>query len=369
MNLTLHHLRLSALAVLLLLSSCSFIEGINSALPDNRNDYQHSRTLPPLEVPPTLNSDNIVDDFKVDSTRLSEYQEQQNSEVQPRATAISTTPQMQQESVKLQLRRDGSLRWIAADYAPEKLWDGVKQFWRDAGYVLQVVERDKGLLETDWLEKEGERIKFRVRIEPGYISDTSEIFLSRRSEKEIDESDTYVYRISWEPLPADPVKEESTLRTLLSYLVTVENQGQLGTVLASTDDDMTTSASSNTKVGQLDKTADGLALRLKENQQRSWRMVGLALDRAGFTIEDRNRHEGEYQIRYIDPDKKGKKKGFWSGLFGGGDDKAAKPEDFYYLRLTETVDETLVHIINDKGNVDSSATAERMLSLIQNQLR
>jgi outer membrane protein assembly factor BamC len=35
---------------------------------------------------------------------------------------------------------------------------------------------------------------------------------------------------------------------------------------------------------------------------RSWRRVALALDRIGFTVEDRNRSQGIYYVRYIDPD-------------------------------------------------------------------
>src|SRR2546426_1103007 len=34
---------------------------------------------------------------------------------------------------------------------------------------------------------------------------------------------------------------------------------------------------------------------------RAWRRVGLALDRVGFTVEDRDRSKGTYFVRYIDP--------------------------------------------------------------------
>jgi outer membrane protein assembly factor BamC len=35
---------------------------------------------------------------------------------------------------------------------------------------------------------------------------------------------------------------------------------------------------------------------------RAWRRVGLALDRVGFTVEDRDRQKGQYFVRYADTD-------------------------------------------------------------------
>jgi outer membrane protein assembly factor BamC len=43
------------------------------------------------------------------------------------------------------------------------------------------------------------------------------------------------------------------------------------------------------------------ALEVDEPFDRAWRRVGLALDRGGFTVEDRDRSAGLYYVRYIDP--------------------------------------------------------------------
>ncbi len=49
---------------------------------------------------------------------------------------------------------------------------------------------------------------------------------------------------------------------------------------------------------------------------RAWRRVGLALDRSGFTVVDRDRSTGIYFVRFSDPDagmtRKDRQKGFLS---------------------------------------------------------
>ncbi len=41
---------------------------------------------------------------------------------------------------------------------------------------------------------------------------------------------------------------------------------------------------------------------MREGFDRAWRRIGLALDRGGFTVEDRDRSQGVYFVRYIDPE-------------------------------------------------------------------
>ena len=51
------------------------------------------------------------------------------------------------------------------------------------------------------------------------------------------------------------------------------------------------------------KSSDGTeALQVNEPFDRAWRRVGLALDRVGFTVEDRDRQKGQYFVRYADTD-------------------------------------------------------------------
>jgi hypothetical protein len=58
------------------------------------------------------------------------------------------------------------------------------------------------------------------------------------------------------------------------------------------------------------------ARQVDEGFDRAWRRVGLALDRAGFTVEDRDRTQGIYFVRYINDATE--TKGFFSKLFSWG---------------------------------------------------
>ena len=70
---------------------------------------------------------------------------------------------------------------------------------------------------------------------------------------------------------------------------------------------------------KLASSTDGSGtLEVNERFDRAWRRVGLALDRVGFTVEDRDRSKGLYFVRYIDPDaacqeghRLARQAGFW----------------------------------------------------------
>ena len=59
----------------------------------------------------------------------------------------------------------------------------------------------------------------------------------------------------------------------------------------------------------------GTGLQVDDGFDRAWRRVGLALDRSGFTVEDRDRAQGLYFVRYIDPKAAKAEPGFFAKLF------------------------------------------------------
>jgi len=113
-------------------------------------------------------------------------------------------------------------------------------------------------------------------------------------------------------------------------------------------------------------------LQVEEPFDRAWRRVGLALDRIGFTVEDRDRAQGLYYVRYVDPDadNRSPNKGFLSRLaFWRSDDKPAQAGSEYRLRVEGQGDASRVSVLSREGGVDNSDTARRMLGLLQQQLR
>jgi outer membrane protein assembly factor BamC len=122
----------------------------------------------------------------------------------------------------------------------------------------------------------------------------------------------------------------------------------------------------------LQKSGDSSgALALNEQFDRAWRRVGLALDRVGFTVEDRDRSKGVYYVRYIDPDADNKtadSKGWFSRLkFWGGNDKQKNEQ--YRVMVKDEGERAQVNVLTKEGAAERSATANRILSLLYDQLK
>jgi len=126
---------------------------------------------------------------------------------------------------------------------------------------------------------------------------------------------------------------------------------------------------------KLSRAADGAgALLLEEAFDRAWRRVGLALDRVGFTVEDRDRSQGLYFVRYVDPEVDGKKKdddkGFLSKLMFWKSSASEKPSQAQYRIYLKTAgDTTTVQVLTREGGVDRSDISKRILGLLHEQLK
>jgi outer membrane protein assembly factor BamC len=121
----------------------------------------------------------------------------------------------------------------------------------------------------------------------------------------------------------------------------------------------------------LSRGSDGGMLALDDQFDRAWRRVGLALDRVGFTVEDRDRSKGLYFVRYIDPgvDKKPAEKSWLSKLkfWDSGSDKTKTEQ--YRIEIKDTTSGCQVKVLNKDGAKESSDTAGRILALLYDQLK
>jgi outer membrane protein assembly factor BamC len=118
----------------------------------------------------------------------------------------------------------------------------------------------------------------------------------------------------------------------------------------------------------LTPTATGQpSLLVQDHLASAWQRTGLALDRVGFTVEDRDYEHNVYAIRYIDPDE-GQKKGFFSRLFSSKSDTASNHQEFF-INLKEENQATRILVLDKEGKVETSKTAEKILSLLQEQLK
>lgn len=373
----------SLLALSLMLAGCS-----SSLLESKRIDYKSASAsqIRPLEIPPDLTAPTRDDRFAVPDVAprgvatYSAYSADRAGQSATRGTSdVLFVPD------RMRIERAGTQRWLVVPGNAADLWPKVKDFWLELGFILNIDSPEIGVLETDWAEDRAkipqdilrstlgkvidslystpERDKFRTRLEVGKEPGTVEIYVSHRGMMEIYPTEAKDSTV-WQPRPADPELEAEMLRRLMISLGADESRAKAALAEAP--------VAERAKVAA---TVDGqMNLQLDEPFDRAWRRVGLALDRIGFTVEDRDRAQGLYFVRYIDPDadnrsKKGEE-GFLSKLaFWRGKDKPAEGGSEYKLRVAGKGDTSVVSVLTREGGADKSDTAKRMLGLLQKELR
>ena len=376
------HLTVSA-ALLGMLAGCG-----GSILPESKKiEYKSAGKLPPLEIPPDLTQQSRDERYTVPdvgtskgTATFSAYSTERAGQART-STAQDLLPQVD----KMRIERSGTQRWLVIGGTPENLWPGVKEFWQELGFLVNVELPEAGIMETDWAENRAklpqdilrgtigkvfdslystaERDKFRTRLEKGVEPGTIEIYISHRGMIELytneGKSDT-----RWQPRPADPELEAEMLRRLMVRLGVEEVRAK--TMIA---------AEQRQDRAKLSRAADGVgAVLLEEAFDRAWRRVGLALDRVGFTVEDRDRAQGLYFVRYVDPEIDGKKKDDDKGILsklafwrGGSGDKPSQAQ--YRIHLKADGETTRVEVLTREGGVDRSDTSRRILGLLHEQLK
>jgi len=348
-------------------------------------EYKSEKKLPPLEVPPDLTTPARDERYQIPegnsaaATTLSAYNAERSGErsATPRPGPSTILPEID----KVRLDRSGNERWLVVSEPPEKVWPIVKDFWQERGFLIKTEVPEAGVMETDWAENRskirqdpirnlmsgflegaystGERDKFRTRLERGAQPNTTEIYVSHRGVSEV-----YVnqYRDStvWQPRPPDPSLEAEFLHRLMVRFGAGDERAR-AQLAVNKDDGRAKIVPAESGVARLE---------LAEPFDRAWRRVGLVLDRVGFTVEDRDRSKGFYFVRYVDSeaDALDKNDSFLAKLMFWRSAPDPKAEQ-YRVFVKDRNDSSEVQVLNKEGNPDSSDTARKILSLLQQQLK
>jgi outer membrane protein assembly factor BamC len=362
----------------LVLGACSSVE-----IPSKKIDYKSTTKLPNLEIPPDLARPSGDDRFSVPeagavkgTATYSDYNKDRASRPQV-ASAQAVLPNV--ENVRVE--RAGTQRWLVVPGSPEQIWPTVKEFWQQTGFVINVEMPEAGVMETDWNENRAnipetglrgivgraldslystsERDKFRTRLERGAQPGTTEIYVSHRGMEEV-----YITpdqdQLRWQPRKPDPDLEAEMLRRMMVRFGVDGEQAKTRMATAKLEPQ-----------AKLNKAADGNLLTLNDQFDRAWRRVGLALDRVGFTVEDRDRSKGLYFVRYIDPDadiKTTEETGWLSKLKFWGNSKPQSKEQ-YRILVQGDGSGAEVRVLDKEGAREKSDTANRILTLLYDQLK
>ena len=372
------YMALAAIASVLL-GACSAI-----SIEQKKIDYKSAGKAPSLEVPPDLSSANqdnrfAVPDINTRSTATYSVYNQERTGSAQRENA-SLLPELSNARVE----RAGTQRWLVVKAKPDQVWPVVREFWQELGFLIKIENPEAGIMETDWAENRAkipqdiirntlgkvldslystsEMDKFRTRLEPSKEAGFTEIYVSHRGMYEVIKGGDGGNQTVWEPRPADPELEAEFLRRLMVRFGVEETRAQAQFAGGTTQER-----------AKLTRPGDGGgSLALYDPFDRAWRRVGLALDRVGFTVEDRDRSRGVYYVRYIDPEidiEKQDKKGWFSKLaFWRGDDKKKSLEQ-YQIQVAEAADGSQVKLLTKDGSTDKSETAGKILTLLYEQLK
>ena len=374
----------SLLLLGLVLAGCETLESVTESLPDKRAEYKKSRIGRTLEVPPDLTSSTVQDSLAIPDLA---GQDGSYSEYRPNTNApigtVSYRPGVLPSQDNIRVERDGDKRWLVIEAEPDQVWPKLRDFWLESGFLLTLEDPRIGIMETDWAENRADikddfvrnflkkaldtlysaatRDKFRVRLEKVSLG-TTELYLSHKGMEEVvagqvgGGQDTTV----WQPRPSDPELEVEMLNRVMVYFGVQDKKA----------DKLLAKKVNRKPRAQLIKDSQGDASILMDDVfSRAWRLTGLALDRVGFAVEDRDRSRGLFYVRYTDPyvddtEEEGilSKLAFWSKK-----DKEDKSQYIVYLR--EGGANTRIVVLDQEGKAIKNATATRILTLLHEQLK
>jgi outer membrane protein assembly factor BamC len=351
---------LSFFLIFQLLVGCTSLEDIPIIDKVTQPDYVSSKKSKKLEIPPELDEFSASDSYSVNGepTSLRQYINKEKDKDQILVNS----------NEKIKVVKSGNMRWLVVPAKQSQVWPVVEKFWEDMGFQASSSKRT-GIIETSWVSESdirkddqdivgkfdawldslantSTRRKFRTRIEDGVEEGTTEIYLSQRSLlKGLDEHNDRkskhfegtinpdsVYQIQ-EYRSEDEVDKAEMKSNYKDDDLEIQYEllRRLMVRLGSSDLSAKNSLDNAIEIKQADLVQeDGYkSLLLKDNYGRAWRRLSLAIDMVGFLVEDKNRSNGIFYIKYsnieIDDQTPKKKKGMLSKLAFWADDD--EPEE------------------------------------------
>lgn len=365
-------LQAATFATALALVGCSSIENLVSG---DKIDYRsQGQKTAGLEVPPDLTQ----------LARDSRYQQTGGAVSAAAFQSAAATPAAPQAATTVapnaigdvKIERAGDSRWLTTPMSPEQLWPQLQGFWKDSGFVLVLDQPASGVMETDWAENRakiandpiratvgkvldslystGERDKFRTRVERTPTG--SEVYISHRGVEEV-YSGARNESTVWQPRKPDPQLEAEFLARLMQRLGVKQEVAKAAAA---------TAPAAPTRARLVD--GKPATMQVDDPFERAWRRVGLALDRGGFTVEDRDRTQGLYFVRYVDASKSAQgERGFFSRLFGSKDDGVSPTK--YRISVKGDGDRSTVAVLDAQGAPEAGPAGQRIVSLLVDDLK
>lgn len=352
-------LTLALLASALPLGGCGWLFGDEGVFRDRGDNYRAARLEKPLAIPPGLSTTAIDDELAIPAT--SGRGSLEGEFVVPRPEPLEGNPDA--ELVKIQ--KLDTTSWILVEVPPGEVWPRVRQFLTSNQLSTARADAAAGVIETGWLQPKAEgsaRERYRFRIEQGVQRGSSEVYVVQ---------DARGNGESWPQSSTDPAREGEMIRALAQFVADSGSAGAVSMLAQRAID-------SKGKVF-LDRGAGSPYLRLELPFSRAWASLAAALPKAGFTVDDLNRSEREFWVRFEPPKEEEESRGFWGTLwdwtFGGDEEDDEElfggPEVVYTLRVRPlgTDDRTVtIGVERQDGQALAKGVAEQLLNRIKGNL-
>lgn len=353
----------AVITVLMSLIACSSAPEWKGNYDSDIKDKRNSN----LEVPPELSEPDLNKNFDLPNiaTEGSTYSAYNNLELGTQSKVAAAAP----KGVKV--IRDGATQWLEINMTADKLWPKLKLFFAEVGFEVKREDKALGVMETNFLENRlalptnwfskilnrisstGLRDKYRARIEKTQNPQVSRVFITHQGLKEFatDTAQDATFKLWWEARPSDPELEaEMYQRFLIFNDISKEDSIKLVNQVA---------AKERTRLIDKDETK---VLEVGEGFSRTWRRVGIALDRIGLFVEDRNRSTGLYYLRITDDFrvKVQEDKSWLSSLFSS--DENTKLKERYLLSVSEEGAVTVISLYEPSGAKADAQFVKQLLS-------
>lgn len=323
------------------LAGCGAFDTLDEVVPDNTQKYRKAETMPPLEIPPDLSTNRINDDIANTQKSSASYAEFEEASTNPLAAKYNITPDK-----KPALSGEGSSRHLIVPGERELTWQRIQMFWDEQNIGIHRMDSRIGLMDS---KPDADGYAYRIRMERGDSDRQAKVYLGAADETK-----------------SNAQKNEAMLRQLAQYL------GDLYEVDKAEMKAITPApAPEETARVLLMDDGDGLqSLFVEQDYPTVWDRVGRVLDSKGFSVEERDRVNGQYFVRYIDPFKEIKEEdeGMLDKLAFWRDDAEKTPEEYYYIKLISDAENTRIVILDAEQVRSGDDTARRLLDLIQEQL-
>ena len=371
-------LTLRQMTALAIATSLACLTSGCSSLEEEKINYKSaSKQLPTLEVPPDLTQLKRDSRYQIDGATSASTLAAANAGTARTANDSGTAINQAGEA---KIERIGNQRVLSIALSPDAVWEPLRSFWKDNGFTLNLDQPELGIMETDWAENRGklpqdfirnaigkvldalystgERDKFRTRVER--TAKGLEITVTHRGMIEV-YTGPMGSSTAWTPRPADPELEIEFLRRLMLKL---GGQSTINAGATNASAMATSGIASDVKVTKVNNLP---AIEIKDDFDRAWRRVGVAIDRTGFTVEDRDRAQGVFFVRYAPQGTPDKAPGFFAKLFST--EKATPSLAKYRIAITSKGDLSTVVIQAADGLPETSVNGEKIIKLLADEIK